>query len=215
MACLKIGLTGGIASGKTLVQQAFENLGVAVLDADLVSRIVVMPGQPALQAIAETFGAEMLQPDGQLDRRRMRERVFNDPAARKQLEAITHPAIRAHMREWLDAQTGPYCLLSVAILVETGMRNLVDRVLVVDVPETLQLARLQQRDGIDLTLAQGMLAAQSSRANRLQAADDVLENTGSPPQTVAAVQQLHHFYLNLAQRNEPRAPGLRLPPSVI
>jgi dephospho-CoA kinase len=215
MRCLKIGLTGGIASGKSLVQQAFENLGVAVLDADQVSRIVVEPGQPALQAIAETFGAEMLLPDGQLDRRRMRERVFSDPAARKRLESITHPAIRHYLQTWLAAQTGPYCLLSVAILVEAGMQTLVDRVLVVDVPESLQLSRLQQRDGIDPTLAKGMLAAQASRDARLQAANDVLENTGSPEQTEAAVRQLHHFYLNLAENSTPHAPGLRLPHSVI
>lgn len=195
MSQLTIGLTGGIASGKTLVADAFIALGVPVLDADQVARDVVAPGEPALAQIAAAFGADALQADGTLDRRRMRERVFADPAELRRLEAITHPAIRARMRAWRDAQTTPYCILSVAILVESPrMRDLVDRVLVVDVPVATQLARLTARDSVGATLAQQMIAAQASREQRLAAADEVIANDGTVEQTRAAVAALHRRY---------------------
>jgi len=212
---LTIGLTGGVASGKSLVQSAFESLGVPVLDADHVARAVVAPGMPALQQIADQFGAEMLLADGTLNRRLMRERVFSDPVARQQLERITHPPMRSAMRDWCAAQQTPYCMLSVAILVEAGMRDLVDRVLVVDAPEDVQLSRLQSRDHITPQLAEAMLSAQATRTQRLAAADDVLSNTGTATEAMAFVTQLHAFYIDIARRNDPRAPGLRLPPSVI
>lgn len=215
MPALTIGLTGGIASGKSLVQTEFEALGVPVLDADLVARTVVAPGTPAIAQIAAEFGSEMLLPDGSLDRRRMRERVFTEPDARRRLETITHPAIRAEMGRWREAQTAPYCLISVAILLEARMQDLVDRILVIDVPPSMQLQRLQHRDGIDEALARGMLAAQASREQRLAVADDVLRNDGSPEQTRAAVARLHAFYRDCAARGTPRAPGLRLPDPVI
>ncbi|MGQ0528615.1 MAG: dephospho-CoA kinase [Panacagrimonas sp.] len=194
MARYVVGLTGGVASGKSLVSAAFRQLGVPVLDADQVSRLVVEPGQPALAEIVAQFGADALQADGQLDRRRMRERVFADPAARRQLEQITHPHIRAYIRAWLDAQIAPYCMLENAILFESGMEALVDRVLVVDVPEELQRQRLMQRDQVDEALVQRMLAAQSPRNLRLERADEVLLNTGTPEQTAAAVAQLHQGF---------------------
>ncbi len=210
-AKLTVGLTGGVASGKSLVQSAFERLGAPVLDADQVARDVVALGSPALEQIATQFGREMLQGDGTLDRRRMREMIFGDVQARRRLEAITHPAIRSAMQTWLSAQTAPYCMLSVAILVEAGMQDLVDRVLVVDAPEALQQERLQSRDGITEALARAMLAAQAMRTQRLQIADDLIDNSDTPERTLAAVEQLHAFYLDLAQRGTPRAPGLRLP----
>ncbi len=212
---LTIGLTGGVASGKSLVQAAFESLGVPVLDADHVARAVVAAGTPALAQIADQFGAEMLQADGTLNRRKMRERVFNDPQARQQLERITHPPMRGAMRDWCAAQQTPYCMLSVAILVEAGMQDMVDRILVVDAPEAVQLSRLQSRDHITAELAKAMLAAQATRAQRLAVADDVLANVGTPSETMASVTQLHAFYIDIARRNAPRAPGLRLPPPVI
>jgi len=211
---LTIGLTGGIASGKSLVQSHFEVLNVPVLDADQVAREVVMPGTPALAQIAQTFGAEFLLANGELDRRRLRGLVFGNPEALRRLEAITHPQIRAAMRRWLAAQTAPYCMLSVAILVEARMHDLVDRVLLIDAPVELQLARLTQRDGIDEALARQMLAAQSDRETRLGAAHDVLDNTSDIATTRAAVDTLHRFYLDLAARGDPHAPGLRLPHSV-
>lgn len=195
MAIYTVGLTGGIASGKSLVASQFEALGVPVLDADQVSRDVVEPGQPALAAIVEAFGPGALQPDGTLDRRAMRTLVFADPESRRKLEAITHPAIRARIGAWIDAQTAPYCILANAILLESGMDRLVERVLVVDVSEETQLERLTARDGIDATLARQMLAAQSPRKLRLDRADDVIANTGRPEDTARAVQRLHETYL--------------------
>lgn len=195
MSRYTVGLTGGIASGKSLVSEYFRALGVPVLDADQVSRVVVEPGQPALGEIAEHFGADVLLADGQLDRRRLREIVFSDPAARRQLEQITHPRIRVHIRQWMDAQTAPYCILENAILFESGMDALVDRVLVVDVPEDLQRQRLAGRDGIDAAFVERMLAAQSPRDLRVSRADDVLLNTGTPEQTQAEVLRLHAAYL--------------------
>ena len=198
MARYTVGLTGGIASGKSLVSEAFRALGVPVLDADQVSRAVVEPGQPALAGIAAKFGVDALQPDGRLDRRRMRELVFADSSARRRLEQITHPHIRAFIRRWLDAQDTPYCILENAILFESGMDALVDRVLVVDVPIDVQRARLAARDGIDAALIEGMLAAQSPRDLRVQRADDVLLNTGTPEGTAESVRQLHETYLTRA-----------------
>ena len=212
---LTIGLTGGIASGKSTVQAMFEALGVPVLDADLVARQVVEPGSEALAQIVASFGPQMLMADGGLDRRRMREHVFGRPEELRRLEAITHPQIRRRMRGWKAAQRAPYCMLSVAILVEARMQDLVDRVLVVDVPEALQRARLRARDGIDEALVERMLAAQLPREQRLAAADDVLENSGDLNGVRASVTILHDFYRKLAADGTARAPGLRLPDPVI
>lgn len=200
MPVLTVGLTGGIASGKSLVGDGFAALGVPVLDADQVARDVVAPGEPALLQIAQTFGDAFIQTDGTLDRRKLRERVFGDPAALRQLEAITHPAIRTRMREWRDAQTTPYCILSIAILVEAGhLRSLVDRVLVVDVPESVQLGRLTARDTVTEALARNMMSAQATREQRLAAADDVILNTGEIADTLGEVARLHQAYLALAK----------------
>ncbi len=191
MSPLTLGLTGGVASGKSLVESQLRDLGAPVLDADQVARDVVAPGEPALAAIAETFGADMLLPEGTLDRRRMRERVFADADARKQLEDLLHPRIGERMQAWRAAQTAPYCVLSIAILLESRFRSLVDRVVVVDVDEAEQVRRLLSRDGISETLARQMLAAQTDRETRLRAADDVIDNSGTPEQTRAQVEMLH------------------------
>ncbi len=211
---LTIGLTGGIASGKSLVQGSFEALGVPVLDADQVAREVVAPGSSGLAAIAETFGPEFLLASGELDRRRLRRHVFNNVEALRALERITHPRMRVRMQQWRDAQHAPYIMLSVAILVEAKMQDLIDRVLLVDAPTELQLARLVQRDGVDEALARSMLAAQADRATRLAAADDVLSNSADIASTRAAVSELHRYYLQLAASGQHRAVGLRLPHQV-
>lgn len=195
---LCIGLTGGVGSGKSYVLKLFEQLGVPVIEADDVGRAVVQPGEPALAEIAAHFGPEFLLADGALDRRRLRERVFNDPAALKQLEALTHPHIQQALRDWRDRQTAPYGLLSAAILLESSMHRLVSRVLVVDAPEHDQLARVMRRDGIDEALARAMLARQLSRAERLARADDVLENPEPAADLSGAVASLHRRYLRLA-----------------
>lgn len=195
MSRFTVGLTGGVASGKSLVSAHFRTLGVPVLDADAVARDVVEPGQPALAEIVASFGADVLQPGGALDRRRLRGIVFADSESRRKLEQITHPRIRERIRLWLDQRTEAYCVVDNAILIESGMDRLVDRVLVVDVPEETQIARLLERDQISETLARQMLAAQSSRTLRIGRADDVILNTGSPAQTADAVQRLHEVYL--------------------
>lgn len=193
-----VGLTGGIASGKSLVATAFEQLGVPVLDADYVSRDIVAPPSPVLDAIVETFGVEMRRGDGTLDRARLRACVFANPTARQKLEALTHPAIRTRLMQWRDAQTAPYCILSVAILFEAGFDALVDRVLVVDASPEQQIERLMARDAIAEPLARQMLAAQMERSARRQRADDVLNNVGSPSALHDAVRALHRRYRVLA-----------------
>src|SRR5690606_20981910 len=165
---LTIGLTGGIASGKSTVAELFAALGVPVIDTDVIAREVVEPGEPGLAAIRDAFGAEVLTPDGRLDRRRLREIVFADAAKRRRLESILHPLIRERTLARLAAvRNAPYAIVVVPLLVETDFGKLVDRVLVVDVPVDAQLERLASRDGIDRAAAEAMVAAQASRETRL------------------------------------------------
>jgi len=189
-----VGLTGGVASGKSHVLALFTALGAPAIEADDVGRAVVAPGEPALAEIASTFGAKILLADGSLDRRAMRERVFADPVALQSLEAITHPHIFRRLQHWLSQQRGAYCLLSAAILLERGFDRLCQRVLVVDAPEQDQIARLMRRDGSSETLAKQMLARQWSRAERLARAHDVIDNPEPPRPLDAAVAALHRRY---------------------
>jgi dephospho-CoA kinase len=196
---LVIALTGGIAAGKTAVARRFEALGVAVHDADVAAREVIEPGTSGLAAVIDVFGAGVLDDAGRLDRPAMRQRVFVDPSARKVLEAIIHPRVRQWLRERALAERGPYCVLAIPLLAENiAHYRWVDRVLVVDVPESVQITRLIARDGIDQTLARRMLAQQASRAERLALADDVIENNGDESALDHAVAELHQRYLALA-----------------
>ncbi len=167
MSTFRVALTGGIASGKTTVADLFAALGVPVIDTDVIAREVVEPGQPALARVVETFGAEVLGSNGRLDRRRLRERIFADPEAKRRLEAILHPAIRAEMERQSRAADGPYQVLVIPLLTEGKRRDHVDRVLLVDVPEELQIQRLMSRDGVTHEQAQAALNAQATRAERL------------------------------------------------
>ena len=196
-----VGLTGGVASGKSEVTRRFQALGVEVVDADVAAREVVEPGQPALARIAERFGAGMLLADGRLDRRQLRERVFADAQARRDLEAITHPAIRARVKAQAQAAPGPYAVVAVPLLAEAGRAAYpwMARLLVVDAPESLQHDRLMRRDGVDEALAARMIAAQASRTVRLAIADDVILNDGDPAHLDTAVAALHARYLAAAQ----------------
>lgn len=196
-----IGLTGGVASGKSEVTRRFEALGVHVADADVAAREVVEPGQPALAAIAERFGADILLADGTLDRRRLRERIFADAGERRALEAITHPAIRARLEAQCRTAAGPYAIAAVPLLVEAGGRAAypwVDRILVVDAPVHVQHARLMRRDGVDEALASRMIAAQATREARTAIADDVIVNDGHPEHLDAMVATLDARYRELA-----------------
>jgi len=200
----RIALTGGIASGKTTVADLFAALGVPVIDTDVIAREVVEPGQPALAQVVEEFGSDVLAPDGRLDRRLLRERIFTDPDARRRLESILHPAIRAEMERQSNVAGGPYQVLVIPLLTEGGRRDHVDRVLLVDVPEELQIQRLMWRDGVSHEQAQASLNAQATRAERLAMADDTVRNTGRPDDLRDRVAELHAQYLGLAAGCAPR-----------
>jgi dephospho-CoA kinase len=197
---LLIALTGGIASGKSAVAEEFAKLGVPVLDTDQIARDVVAPGSPALGQLVAEFGPEILDGNGRLDRAHMRERVFDDPEQRRKLEAITHPAIRAELARRSAEAGGDYQIHVIPLLVETGRADAYDRVLVVDCPEEAQLQRLQARDGSSREQAEEILAAQVSREERLDAAHDVIENTGTLADLQRFVQTLHRNYELLAQK---------------
>ncbi|NIK38824.1 dephospho-CoA kinase [Xanthomonas arboricola] len=196
-----VGLTGGIASGKSALAAEFEKLDVPVIDADFVARQVVAPG-PILDAIVERFGTAILLPDGTLDRPALRQIVFADPAQRKALEAITHPAIRAELQRAAQEAAGPYTVVAIPLLTEAGGRATyawLDRIVVVDVPVSLQHARLMQRDGITATLADQMIAAQASRAQRLAIADDIVSNEGNTDQLAQQARCLDATYRAMPQ----------------
>jgi dephospho-CoA kinase len=194
----KVGLTGGIASGKSRVADLFAALGVTVIDSDVIAREVVAPGSEGLAAIVQRFGPTVLAADGQLDRRALRTIVFSDPAARHDLEAITHPRIRNRMATLNQAAPGPYVINAIPLLAETGGRRDFDRVLVVDCPEALQIVRVMARDHIDEDAARAVLAAQAPRAARLAIADDVIVNDSDLGALETAVRSLHRRYLELA-----------------
>lgn len=200
MSTFCVGLTGGIASGKTFVARHFEDLGVPVLDADQVARAIVAPGEPALVEIARQFGSGYLLADGSLDRQRMREHVFSDPAALERLEQITHPAIHDRVAAWRAAQATPYCIYSTALLVEAHMAPFVDRILVVDVPEAVQLDRIVARDRHDVALARRILATQAPRTARLLVAHDILDNRAETHAIIPQIERLHALYQRLAAR---------------
>ena len=195
---LRIGLTGGIASGKSTVARRFAELGVPVIDADESARAVVAMGTPGLAEIIGKFGENLLTAEGALDRRALRNLIFADPHRRHELEAILHPLIRADMERRASAASGPYLIMDIPLLVETGGRDRVDRVLVVDVDETVQLQRLLERDGGGQDEARAILAAQVSRTTRLKAADDVIVNGGTLSALRDAVDRVHRNYLKLA-----------------
>ena len=197
MAGFVVAVTGGVASGKSAVTALFEKLGVVVVDADIAARQVVSVGQPALSEISARFGDDLLLADGSLDRVRMRALVFADPAARHDLEAITHPRIRAVLRSDCIAATGPYVLVAIPLLAETGAINAypwLSRVLVVDTPVALQRTRLMARDGIDSALALRMIGAQVSREQRLTLATDVLANDAGIDDMAKPVARLDAMY---------------------
>ena len=199
----RVGLTGGIASGKSTAAKFFGALGVPILDSDQIARDVVEPGQPPLGRLVERFGPSILTPDGHLDRPALREIVFSDPRARADLEALTHPAIGAAMEARSAETGGPYQILVIPLLVEKNLSAHVDRVLVVDCEEQLQLKRLRAREGSTLEQARAILNAQASRAARLKAADDVIHNDTDMNAVREQVAALHARYLDLAQQPRP------------
>ncbi len=194
----RIGLTGGVACGKSFVAELFAELGVPVIDTDEIARQVVAPGQKALEVIRAEFGPDMLTISGELDRAALRRRIFASDAERQRLEAILHPRIRVRALEMSATLGGPYQIMVVPLLIETDFQQLVDRILVVDCPESLQRERLTERDGEDPDQADRIISAQLSRKERLQSADDVIDNAGTRQQTRRQVDALHRIYLGLA-----------------
>ncbi len=198
---LVIGITGGIGSGKSAVTERFARLGITVVDADLAARVVVEPGRPALQAIAGRFGAGILQPDGSLDRAGLRRIVFADPAQRLWLEQLTHPLIGEEIRAQLAASRSPYTILSSPLLLESSsQRQLAELVVVVDVPEEVQLARTMDRDANDEAQVRRIMAAQLPRQERLALADIVVDNSGTLAALDDVVAELHKEFLQRAEQ---------------
>lgn len=204
---LVVGLTGGIAAGKSTATAFFRERGVPVIDADEVAREVVAPGTPGLAAVVDAFGPRVLHADGTLDRRQLRDIVFADPAQRRRLENILHPLIQDEIRAQLQRLSAPYCILAVPLLIESpALRALVHRVLVIDVPVEVQIARLMQRDRMTAAQCQAMLAAQASRTQRLEGADDVVDNATDIDTLRRQLEHLHAHYLELARRAPTPAP---------
>ena len=194
-----VGLTGGIGSGKSAATAHFAALGASVVDTDLIAHALTAPGGAAIEAIRRTFGADMLTPDASLDRAAMRALAFQRPAARRQLEAILHPMIRDESTRQCREASGPYVVLAVPLLIESGTyRERCNRICVVDCPEDLQVARVRQRNSLPEEQVRSIMAAQASRAQRLAAADDVIDNSGTLAELEAQVERLHAAYLAAA-----------------
>ena len=196
---LIVGITGGIGSGKSAVTQRFETHDITVVDADLAARVIVEPGRPALAAIAEHYGADILQADGSLDRAALRTRVFSDDAQRTWLEQLTHPLIGQEIVDQIEASRSPYTILSSPLLLETSQKALVDFVVVVDVPEDIQLQRTMQRDSNDEAQVRRIMAVQMSRTDRLAQADIVIDNSRSLDELDGLVEELHKEFLLRAE----------------
>lgn len=192
---LIIALTGGIASGKTTVSEAFSRLGVPIIDTDVIAREVVAPGSPGFERVVAAFGHSILS-GGEIDRARLRERIFSDPEQRRRLEAILHPLIESETRRRIRGLSdAPYAIIVVPLLLESDLRNDAHRVLVVDADEAIQFDRLRRRDGVDEDLARRMMASQTGRAQRLEIADDVIDNNEDLPSLLRQVRKLHATYL--------------------
>lgn len=207
-----VALTGGIGCGKSTVADALAARGAGVIDTDLIARALTEPEQPALAAIAAAFGDDLIGPEGRLDRAALRARVFDDPAARRRLESILHPLIEARMLETLATLTTPYAVLVIPLLFETGQERHADRVLVVDIPETQQMARVRERSGLaDAEIAR-IIASQIGRTERLALADDIIDNSGDHAALLTQVERLHRAYLDASRDHHP-TPSPAAPPT--
>ncbi|MFL0804430.1 MAG: dephospho-CoA kinase [Agarilytica sp.] len=194
-----IGLTGGISSGKTTVSDAFKALGITIVDTDVIARDIVKPGSHCLKEIEKRYGKTILDQDGTLDRKRLRDIIFQDDSEKRWLESLMHPVIRQQTEQQVQSATSPYVILSSPLLIESPDIHLVDRVLVVDVPEAAQVSRTLLRDGVDESQIQRTIAAQLSRQERLDRADDIIDNSHEKSHTLEQVKRLHETYLTLSK----------------
>ncbi|MDP5041648.1 MAG: dephospho-CoA kinase [Paraglaciecola sp.] len=199
MSTYVVGVSGGIGSGKTTVTNLFAELGIDIIDADVIAREVVAPQTPGLNAIVAKLGQDILDNHGHLNRALLRQLVFTQPDLKEWLNQLLHPLIRAQMQQQTQGASSPYCILSVPLLIENQGYKTVDRVLIVDVSEATQLQRTVLRDNSNVEQISAIMRAQASREQRLAVADDVIENEGSEQELIEKVAQLHHLYLSLAE----------------
>lgn len=203
-----VALTGGIGSGKTTVANQFADLGVPVVDADIIARAVVEPGMPALNAIVNRFGSEILKKDGSLDRKSLREIIFNNPEQKAWLNALIHPLIQEETLRLFKATKSPYIIWVIPLLIENKATHFADRILVIDVSRDTQLKRTMLRDGSNRQLTENILNAQVSREERLSYADDVINNDGDLAPVSSEVMRLHRQYLLFAKLKEQTRPNI-------
>jgi dephospho-CoA kinase len=194
---LRIGLTGGIGSGKTTACEIFTELGVSVIDADIIAHELVKPGMPALEKIIRLFGKEVISDDGTLDRKILRDKIFANNDDRKKLEDILHPAVYREISAQVESINSKYCIISIPLLLETDTSKSVDRILVIDVPREQQLERALNRDKTNKNDINAIIDSQISRNDRLSAADDIVDNNGDINDLRKKIYELHEFYSNI------------------
>lgn len=199
MTILKIGLTGGIGCGKSTVCDLFAELGISIIDADLIAREIVEPGQPALSQLSQYFGPQILHADGSLNRATLRQTIFKDEAARQTINEIMHPLIFKEIEQRINNLDSLYCIVAVPLLFETGYQNKFDRVLVIDCDPDTQIQRVSQRDQADLQQIQAIIDSQIPRSRRLELADDIIDNMSSLQILAEQVKKLHNSYTKLAK----------------
>ena len=199
---LRVGLTGGIGSGKTTVRNFFDELGAPTIDADEISHRITKPGQAAFDEVVALFGKESLDETGNLDRKRLRALIFDEPDLKQKLEAIIHPRVRTQIREFTDRVDYPYCVICIPLLLETGAQSTVDRVLAVDAPEELQVARVSRRDNADERQTRSIIRSQAGREQRLHAAHDIIVNDGNINDLKAQVENLHKRYMMMGSQQQ-------------
>ncbi len=195
---LKVGLTGGIGCGKSTVARIFADLNVPVLDADKIAHRLVEKEQPALTQIQQEFGPDILNPDGSLNRKALRDRIFSDPKQKQKLESILHPLVYKTLQAELEQLTAPYCIISIPLLFETGMTHFVDRILVIDCPVEAQIERVRIRDNLSIERIQSIIDSQVSRAFRKTKADDLIDNSDTDYRLAEQVKKLHNLYLSIS-----------------